>query len=149
MAGSGEAVQDHRAKGGGVLAQDGEGVFLGGASVNRHRQLEARGELELRLEGAELVGAGGVVAVVVEAGLAEGANLGVHGGLFDGFELRGIEALGVVRMAADDREDVVVRTGRLEGALDRVGAGADGSGVSTRGKSCPSSSICAPPSTAP
>src|SRR5919106_237506 len=147
MAGSGEAVKDHRGKGGGVLAQDGEGVVLGGAGVNRNRQLKARGELELRLEGAELVGAGGVVAVVVEAGLAEGANLGVHGGLLDGFELCGIEALGVVRMAADDREDVVVRTGRLEGALGHHAA--DGSGVSTRGKSCPSSPICAPPSTAP
>ena len=76
MAGGGEAVQDHRGERGGVLSQDGEGVVLGGAGVNRDRQLEARRELELGLERAALVVARGVVAVVVEACLAERADLG-------------------------------------------------------------------------
>jgi hypothetical protein len=67
--------------------------------VDGHRQPEPRGEPELSLERAPLVVAGGVVAVVVEAGLADGANLGVGRGALDVGEVAGAEARGLVRVA--------------------------------------------------
>ena len=71
-------MQDHRRQAAGVLAQQREGVVLGGAGVDGHRQPEPAGQVELGLEGAALVVSRGVVAVVVEAGLADRAGVRVR-----------------------------------------------------------------------
>ena len=59
---------------GGALAQDVERVVLGRAGVDHERQPAARGEIDVRLERAPLVVVRGVVAEVVEAGLADRAG---------------------------------------------------------------------------
>jgi hypothetical protein len=114
-----EAVKDHRREVRRVVSQDGEGVLLGRASVDRHRQAQPGGELELGLEGAALVGARSVVAVIVEAGFAEGPDLGVGGPALDLVEVGGPESLRVVWVETDDREHALMPPGRLEGARHR------------------------------
>jgi hypothetical protein len=66
-----------------MLAQQRKGVVLRRPRVDHHRQLRARGQAELRLEGAALVVARRMIAVVVEAGLPDSAGARVRRGALD------------------------------------------------------------------
>ena len=77
-----EAVQDHL-DAVGALAQDGDRVVLGGARVDHERLARRARELDLRVEGALLVGARRAVAEEVQAGLADRGAAGVGGELLE------------------------------------------------------------------
>ena len=108
-----------------MLAQEGEGVVLGGAGVDGHRHGEPAGQVELGLEGAALVVSRGVVAVVVEAGLADRAGVGVGRGALDLLEVGLAKAGRLVRVASDDREHLLVLACRGQRAPDRSAVHAD------------------------
>ena len=112
-------MQDHRGQRRRVLAQQREGVVLRRTRVDHHGKLRASGQLELRLEGAALVVAGRVVAVVVEPGLADRPGARVRRGALDLLERGLVEAGALVRVASHDRDHLVVVLRRGQRVLDR------------------------------
>ncbi len=104
----------------GPLGQDRERVLLGLARVDHHREPGALGQAELGLERAPLVLSRRPVAEVVQARLADRPRLRVLRRALDLLQARGVEALGVVRVAADDRHHVLVLARIGQRLLDRL-----------------------------
>ena len=84
---------------------------VGVARVDDDRQAVIAGDLDLRLEGAPLVGWGRRVAVVVDSGLADRPHLRVRGEPGDLRSRRVVEPAGRGRVAADRREHFLVPLG--------------------------------------
>ena len=109
----------------GPIAEDRERVLLGLARVDDDREPDPPGDIDLRLERAPLVGARRVVAEVVEAGLADRADRRIGGHALEALDVSVGEPGGLVRMPSHDREDLLVRPRRLEGALRGGGVDPD------------------------
>ena len=103
----------------GPLGEGVERVVLGRSRVYDERLADGARELDLRLERSLLIGPRGVVAVVVEPGLADRHRLRVRGGALDRLEVGRRESLGGVRVPPDDRVHLVMRICELEGAPNR------------------------------
>ena len=123
-AGHREAVQDHLEPGG-VLGERGDRVVLGRAGVDHQRLAELARQLDLRAERALLVGARRVVAVVVEAGLADRQAARVGGELAQLVCDRVRVAGGVVGVVADRGVHLVVLLGGRERRAPRALVDAD------------------------
>ena len=103
-----------------VLDEHRDRVVLGRARVDHERLAELACELHVREERALLVGAGRVVAVVVEAGLADRADGRVLGELAQPVGDAVVVAGRLVRVAADGGEHLFVLVGGRERRLARA-----------------------------
>src|SRR5207244_2136970 len=101
------------------VPEDRKGVLLRLTGVDDDGQLQTPRKVDLRLERASLILARREVAEVVEAGLADRAHALVARRPLDRLDASVVEPLGLVRVAADDREDLLVGIRRRERALDR------------------------------
>ena len=117
-------MQDH-AQTLGALAQDRERVLIGGASVDHQRLAGLASELDLGVKGSLLVGAGGVVPVVVKPGLPDRDALLVRGQRVQLGEIGVVEAGRPVRVPADRGVDLGKVLGRRERGAARGTVGPD------------------------
>jgi hypothetical protein len=108
-----------------AVRENGERVVLRRARVDDDRLPELARQVDLCLERAPLVVMRRVVAVVVEAGLADRDHLRVRGRLPDRLDLPRLEAGRRVRVTTHDRVDLVVRVGKSERRADAIVIDAD------------------------
>ena len=108
-----EAVQDH-AQAAGVGLEQSQRVVLGRSGVDHQRLADRARQRDLGPEGALLVVARRVVAVVVQAGLADRHALGMGGQRFQLGQVGVVEPGGRVRVAPDRGVDLRKVLGRRQ-----------------------------------